>query len=123
MHSDSLFYGLKCSWVLGKQDRVGGARSVIKGQVHTFPAPSCFPCPYSGLGSLSSGPWHPVGGGHGEDDLHAGPGELEVPPLSPVLGKPVPTTFPMVGAVFKDTALREQHVVEILWTLFVTEPL
>ena len=47
-------------------------------------------------------------------------GNREAP--HPVLGTyPLPTV-PTVGAVDKDTALREHRAVETIWTAYVTEP-
>lgn len=31
-------------------------------------------------------------------------------------------TIPIVGTIFKDTALREQSVAETIWTEYVPEP-
>ena len=41
---------------------------------------------------------------------------------SPVLGMHILPTVPTMGAVFKDGAMREQRVVETIWTVHTTEP-
>lgn len=54
--------------------------------------------------------WPPIG-------LRAGPWQLEAPPSSCNLGMYVLPTIPTLGAIFKDAALREECVVETIWTL------
>ena len=54
-------------------------------------------------------------------DSQDAPGQLEAPCPSPVPGMYVLPTIPTVGAIFKDAALREQSVAEIIWTVYVTE--
>lgn len=45
-------------------------------------------------------------------DPGAGPGKLEAPYPTPVLGMYILPTVPTVGAIFEDAALRDQCVVE-----------
>lgn len=47
--------------------------------------------------------------------------QLEAPQALPVLGKWVPPTTPIAGAIFKDTALAEQCVAETIRTVSVAE--
>lgn len=48
-------------------------------------------------------------------DPGAGPGQSEAPYPAPVLGMYILPTVPTVGAIFKDSALRDQCVVETTW--------
>ena len=46
----------------------------------------------------------------------------EAPHSSYVLGMETLLPSPRVGVIFKDVALRELGVVEIIWTIYVTKP-
>lgn len=50
-------------------------------------------------------------------DLQAGPGQLEAPYSLPC---PWNVCSVHMGAVFKDTALREQCVIEAIWMVYMT---
>ena len=65
-------------------------------------------------------------GGH-QEDVMAGPPKswiqaMRGSSLPPCSWSGVLPTFPTVGAVLKDTALREYGVVETIWMVDVTEP-
>lgn len=47
---------------------------------------------------------------------------LEAPHALPVLELHAPPTMPTMGAIFKNTDLKEQCVVEPIWLLYITEP-
>lgn len=56
-------------------------------------------------------------------DLQARPRQAEAPhPLSPVLEVCFLPTISVVEAIFKHAALRDQCVVEIVWSIKVTKP-
>ena len=60
--------------------------------------------------------------GHDRLVLRTGPELSEAPHPLTVLGIYILPTMPTVGAIFKDTDLREQEVFETIITEYMTEP-
>ena len=50
------------------------------------------------------------------------PDNQGLPTTSPVLGTKILPIVPTLGASFREIALREQYVVETIWTVYMTEP-